>query len=36
MTANFASGTVGTGDNLNVLRGMNSQCTDPIYLEPHL
>ncbi len=31
---NFASGTVWTGDNLNILRGMNSECVDLIYLDP--
>ncbi len=31
---NFASGTVWTGDNLHVLRGMNSECVDLIYLDP--
>ncbi len=35
MTApNFASGTVWTGDNLPILRGMNSECVDLIYLDP--
>ncbi|MDE0343613.1 MAG: DNA methyltransferase [Deltaproteobacteria bacterium] len=34
MTANFASGTVWTGDNLAVMRGMNSACVDLIYLDP--
>ena len=35
MTApNFPSGAVWTGDNLNVLRGMNSECVDLIYLDP--
>ena len=34
MTANFASDTVWTGDNLPVLRGMNSKCVDLIYLDP--
>ena len=28
MTANFASGTVWTGDNLDIMRGMNSECVD--------
>ena len=32
--ANFASGTVWTGDNLYIMRGMNSQCIDLIYLDP--
>ena len=31
---NFASGTVWTGDNLPILRGMNSDCIDLIYLDP--
>ena len=31
---NFPSGAVWTGDNLNVLRGMNSECVDLIYLDP--
>ncbi len=35
MTApNFASGTVWTGDNLPVMRGINSGCIDLIYLDP--
>ena len=34
MTANFASGTVWTGDNLPVMRGMNDSCVDLIYLDP--
>ena len=34
MSANFPSGTVWTGDNLPVLRGMNSACVDLIYLDP--
>ena len=34
MTANFASGTVWTGDNLTVMRGMNDACVDLIYLDP--
>ena len=32
--ANFASGTVWTGDNLPVMRGINSGCIDLIYLDP--
>ena len=32
--ANFASGTVWTGDNLAVMRGMNDACVDLIYLDP--
>jgi len=31
---NFASGTVWTGDNLPVLRGINDACIDLIYLDP--
>jgi len=31
---NFASGTVWTGDNLPVMRGLNSGCVDLIYLDP--
>ncbi len=31
---NFASGTVWTGDNLAVMRGMNDACVDLIYLDP--
>ena len=34
MTANFANGTVWTGDNLPVMRGMNDACVDLIYLDP--
>jgi len=34
MTANFDSGTVWTGDNLPVMRGMNDACVDLIYLDP--
>ena len=34
MQANFADKTVWTGDNLDVLRGMNSECVDLIYLDP--
>ncbi len=34
MVANFTSGTVWTGDNLPILRGMNSACVDLIYLDP--
>jgi site-specific DNA-methyltransferase (adenine-specific) len=32
--ANFASGAVWTGDNLPVMRGINSECIDLIYLDP--
>ncbi|MCY3557408.1 MAG: site-specific DNA-methyltransferase, partial [Chloroflexi bacterium] len=31
---NFANQTLWTGDNLPVLRGMNSECVDLIYLDP--
>ena len=31
---NFADRTLWTGDNLDILRGMNSQCADLIYLDP--
>ena len=35
MTApNFANRTLWTGDNLYVLRGLNSDCVDLIYLDP--
>ena len=34
MPVNFASGTVWTGDNLPVMRGMNDACVDLIYLDP--
>ena len=32
--ANFAGGSIWTGDNLRILRGMNSECVDLIYLDP--
>ena len=32
--ANFASQTIWTGDNLDIMRGMNSDCVDLIYLDP--
>ena len=32
--ANFANGTIWTGDNLEIMRGMNSDCVDLIYLDP--
>lgn len=32
--ANFKNGTVWTGDNLPVLRGINDDCIDLIYLDP--
>ncbi len=31
---NFASQTIWTRDNLDVMRGMNSECVDLIYLDP--
>ena len=31
---NFASETIWTGDNLKIMRGMNSDCIDLIYLDP--
>ena len=33
-TPNFADKTVWTGDNLDILRGLNSACIDLIYLDP--
>ena len=33
-TPNFANRTLWTGDNLDILRGMNSECVDLIYLDP--
>ena len=35
MTApNFTDKTIWTGDNLDILRGLNSECVDLIYLDP--
>ena len=35
MTApNFRNRTIWTRDNLDVLRGINSECVDLIYLDP--
>ena len=31
---NFADGTIWTGDNLDILRGLNSASVDLIYLDP--
>ena len=31
---NFANRTVWTGDNLDILRGLNSETVDLIYLDP--
>ena len=33
-TPNFVDKTIWTGDNLGILRGMNSECVDLIYLDP--
>lgn len=33
-TPNFVDKTIWTGDNLEVLRGLNSACVDLIYLDP--
>ena len=33
-TPNFADKTIWTGDNLDILRGMNSETVDLIYLDP--
>ena len=33
-TPNFIDKTIWTGDNLHILRGMNSECVDLIYLDP--
>ena len=34
MAANFADRTIWTGDNLDILRGLNSDSVDLIYLDP--
>ena len=34
MRANFADKTVWTGDNLDIMRGLNSESVDLIYLDP--
>ena len=34
MPANFVDKTICTGDNLDILRGMNSESVDLIYLDP--
>ena len=31
---NFADNTIWTGDNLDIMRGMNSESVDLIYLDP--
>ena len=33
-TPNFVDKTIWTGDNLDILRGINSECVDLIYLDP--
>ena len=33
-TSNFVDKTIWTGDNLDILRGLNSECVDLIYLDP--
>ena len=33
-TRNFAPRTIWTGDNLDILRGINSETVDLIYLDP--
>ena len=32
--ANFAASTIWTGDNLHIMRGLNSECIDLVYLDP--
>ena len=34
MTANWRNRTLWTGDNLDIMRGMNSETVDLIYLDP--
>ena len=34
MSANWANQTIWTGDNLDIMRGMNSESVDLIYLDP--
>ena len=34
MTNNWANQTIWTGDNLEIMRGMNSESVDLIYLDP--
>lgn len=34
MTANWKNKTIWTGDNLPIMRGMNSASVDLIYLDP--
>ena len=33
-TPNFVDKTIWTGDNLDIMRGLNSDCVDLIYLDP--
>ncbi len=33
-TPDFANQTMWSGDNLPIMRGMNSECIDLIYLDP--
>ena len=33
-SANFTPSTIWTGDNLDIMWGMNSTCVDLIYLDP--
>lgn len=33
-TRNFSPGTIWTGDNLRIMRGINDACVDLIYLDP--
>ena len=34
MNINWSNRTIWTGDNLYIMRGMNSECVDLIYLDP--
>ena len=34
MPANFVDKTIWTGDNLDILRGLNTESVDLIYLDP--
>ena len=34
MPANWSNRTLWTGDNLDIMRGMNSESVDLIYLDP--
>ena len=34
VTPNFSDKTIWTGDNLDILRGLNSETVDLIYLDP--